>query len=112
MPEFLYGIVPSPEISCSASILGAKAPAGSILTRVWEFSRDLASLDSLSVFPGVLAGTGKRRIDSDQVEFSPIQEFPLDLFPRLQADGGGQRDWEIDVELGFLSFGADGLHFE
>lgn len=49
---------------------------------------------------------------SDQVQFSSIQQFPLDLFPGLQTDGRGQRDGKVNVEFGFLSLGPDGLDFE
>lgn len=45
------------------------------------------------------------------MEFAPIEEFPLHLFARSEADGRGQRQREIDVETRLLAFGADGLHF-
>jgi hypothetical protein len=49
---------------------------------------------------------------SKQVEFASVQEFPLDVFAGLEADGRRQRDGEVDVEFWFLSFGSDGLNFE
>ena len=49
---------------------------------------------------------------TDQVKFSPIQEFPLDLLTRFQTDRRGQGDGEVNVEFGFLVFGPDGLDFE
>ena len=69
------------------------------------------AFDRVSGFAGALARLGWRGVFSDQVQFASIQEFPLDLFSRFQADGRGQRDGKIDVELGLLPFGADGLHF-
>ncbi len=48
---------------------------------------------------------------SDQVEFPTVQQFPLDLLTRLQADRRCQRDWEIHVEFWVLPFGPNGLHF-
>lgn len=47
-----------------------------------------------------------------QVEFASTQEFPLDLFAGLEADGCRQRDGEVDVEFWVLSLGTDGLDFE
>jgi hypothetical protein len=96
-------------------VCGIAAPPGSgrpILTRVWTFNGELLFFDSLSVFPGGLSGTRRRRVDSDQMKFSPIQEFPLDLLSRFQTDCRGEGDREVDVELGFLPFGADGLNFK
>jgi hypothetical protein len=46
------------------------------------------------------------------MKFSPVQEFPLDLLSWFQPDGRGERDWKVNVEFGFLPFGADGLDFE
>lgn len=46
------------------------------------------------------------------MKFSPVQEFPLDLLSRFQTDGRGERDREVNVEFGFLPFGADGLNFK
>jgi len=46
------------------------------------------------------------------MKFSPIQEFPLDLLSWFQTDGRGEGDREVNVELGFLPFGADGLNFK
>ena len=37
------------------------------------------------------------------MEFTPVEQLPLDFFSRFQADGGGQGQGEADVEAGVLS---------
>jgi hypothetical protein len=46
------------------------------------------------------------------VQFTAVEQLPLDFFAGLQADGGGERQREVDVESGLLALGADGLNFE
>jgi hypothetical protein len=60
---------------------------------------------------GVLFRSWRRGEVADQVQLSPVQEFPFHLFPRLQADGRRQRLGKIDMETRRLSFGTDRLHF-
>jgi hypothetical protein len=48
---------------------------------------------------------------ADSHKFSAIEQFPLDFFTGLQADGRRQEQGKIDIELGLLAFGADGLNF-
>jgi len=44
------------------------------------------------------------------MQFLPIEQLPLDLFPGFQADGGRQGQGEAHVEPGVLSTRSDGLH--
>jgi len=37
-----------------------------------------------------------------QMEFAPVQQFPLDVIPRFQADGGGQGEGKAHVQPGLL----------
>jgi hypothetical protein len=57
-------------------------------------------------------GAEARDFNAHKVEFAPIQEFPFDLFAGLQADGGRQRQWKVDIETGLLPTRANRLHFE
>jgi hypothetical protein len=82
-----------------------------VFTGAGRFGRCSEIFDSVLVFLGALLGARRRRILSDQVKFSAVQEFPLHLLARFQTNGCGKGDWEIDVEFGFLSFGPNGLHF-
>ena len=63
---------------------------------------------------GFGAALGERRgcRDPGEVEFSPVEQFPLDFFSGSQTDGGGQRQGEVDVEPGLLAFRPDGLNFQ
>ena len=58
-----------------------------------------------------LSGLEPGQLGSYQVQFRAIEQFPLDFFTGLQADGRRQRQGKIDVEPGLLAFGADGLNF-
>lgn len=58
-----------------------------------------------------LFGGGVHGMRSEEVKFLAVEEFPLDLLSSLQADGGGQRQGEIDVQPRLLTLGSDGLHF-
>lgn len=44
------------------------------------------------------------------MKFAPVQQLPLDLFARLQTDGGRQGQGEADIEPGVLSARTDCLH--
>ena len=68
--------------------------------------------DSVSGFGDTLARSRWGRILSHQVEFSAIQQLPLDLFTGFKANSGGQRDWKVDVELWILVFWPNRLHFQ
>ena len=57
-------------------------------------------------------GGRRRRVQAHQVQFAPVQQFPLDLVAGLEANGGGQGQWKTHVEPGLLSFGADGLDLQ
>jgi hypothetical protein len=46
---------------------------------------------------------------SDKVKFPSVQEFPLDLFAGLQADGGRQREGKIHIQPRILSTRANRL---
>lgn len=48
-------------------------------------------------------------VGTNEVEFSAVQEFPLDLFAWLQADGGRQGQGEAHIEPRVLATGADDL---
>ena len=37
------------------------------------------------------------------MKFTPIEQLPLNLFSRFQADGGGQGQGEAHIEPGVLS---------
>jgi len=50
-------------------------------------------------------------VGADQVKFAAGEEFPFDLLPRPDADGGGEGGRDGDVEAWFLAAGADHLHF-
>jgi hypothetical protein len=43
-------------------------------------------------------------LNSDQDEFAPIQEFPLDFLSWFLTDGCGERDREVNSELGVSAF--------
>jgi hypothetical protein len=47
---------------------------------------------------------------TDQMEFTPIQKFPLNLFPGFQPDGRRQGQWKAHIESGVLAARADGLN--
>lgn len=47
---------------------------------------------------------------SDQMQFAPVQELPLNFLCRLQTDRRRQGQGKADVESGILSSGSDGLH--
>ena len=80
--------------------------------RVRRFDLPTKVFDSVSAFAGALVRAWERRNFSHQVEFPAVQEFPLDLFPRLQPNRRRQRDGEVNVEFWVLSFGPNGLHFQ
>lgn len=61
---------------------------------------------------GFCLGPEWRDFVSDQMQFAPIQQFPLDFFAWFQADGRGQRQRKIDVETGLLFAGTNGLNFQ
>jgi len=46
------------------------------------------------------------------MEFSTIEEFPLDGFAWLDADGGGQGQRKAYVETRLLALGTAGLDFD
>ena len=58
-------------------------------------------------FGQLLAGSGFRRggrgVWTSKVKFTSVEQFPLDLFSRFQADRGGQSQGEAHVESGVLS---------
>jgi len=45
------------------------------------------------------------------MQFTPIQEFPLDLVPGVEPDGRRQGEREINIETRLLFAGANRLHF-
>jgi len=55
-----------------------------------------------SGFEGVNCGAWPWRRDPEasQVQFAAVEQFPLDFFAGLQADGGGEGQREVDVESG------------
>ena len=53
---------------------------------------------------------GGRWTGTPQMQFTAVEEFPLDLFARLQADSGRQGQREADIEPGILSARTDRLH--
>jgi len=72
----------------------------------------MLSRDRFPWFWGAVGGEWGRGVHANQMQFATVEQFPLDLVARLQADGGGQREGEIDVEARLLSLGTDGLDFE
>jgi hypothetical protein len=46
------------------------------------------------------------------MQFATIQQFPLDLIARFQADGRGQGEGKTDVEPRLLALRTDGLNLE
>jgi hypothetical protein len=64
------------------------------------------------MLPGSAPGGGWRDIQPKQVEFAPLQQFPLDVIPRVEADGRRQGQGKTHVEPGLLAFGADRLDFQ
>ena len=57
-------------------------------------------------------GGGRRGLDANQAQFVPVEQFPLDLIARVEADGGGQGQGKTHVEPGLLSLRANGLDFQ
>jgi hypothetical protein len=53
-----------------------------------------------------------RDTGADQVQFTAVEQLPLDFFASLQANGSRERQREINVESGLLALGSDGLNFE
>ena len=45
------------------------------------------------------------------MQFAAIQQFPLDLIPRIETDGRRQSQWKADIKSGLLALRADGLDF-
>ena len=46
---------------------------------------------------------------TEEVQFAAVEQLPLDRFARFQANGGGQGEWEADVEAGVLAARANRL---
>ena len=63
----------------------------------WPYDR----VGHLPAEPG--SGRWGRGVGTLQVKFTPVEQFPLDLFSRFQADGGCQSQGETHVEPGVLS---------
>ena len=61
-------------------------------------------------FSGLGLGRQRSGLVPDEVEFPALQQFPLHLVTRLQADGGGQGQGKTDIQPGFLSARAHGLN--
>jgi hypothetical protein len=61
---------------------------------------------------GALTGGRRGRGEADEVEFIAVEQFPLDRVAGVEADGGGQRDGDVDVEFGAVALRADGLDFQ
>ena len=51
-------------------------------------------------------------LGTDQMEFSAIEQFPLNGFTWLDADGGGEGQRKADVETRLLALGTAGLNFD
>ena len=58
------------------------------------------------------SGRRRRRLGPHQVQFAAIQQFPLDSFAALQANGGGQRQGKADVKTGLLALRSHDLNFQ
>ena len=56
--------------------------------------------------------TGRGCVGAPQAEFASAEEFPLDFFSGLQADGSGQRHGDVDIGPRLLPLGADCLNFD
>ena len=46
------------------------------------------------------------------MEFTAIEQFPLNGFPWLDADGGSECQRKADVETRLLALGTAGLNFD
>ena len=46
---------------------------------------------------------------TEEVQFAAFEQLPLDRFARFQTDGGGQGEWEADVEARVLATRANRL---
>ena len=46
------------------------------------------------------------------MQFATIQQLPLDLIARFEADGRGQGEGKTDVEPRLLALGTDRLNLE
>ena len=57
-------------------------------------------------------GHRSRRAESDQVQFAPIQQFPLHLITGMEADGGGQGQRKTHIQPGLLSLRTNRLNFQ
>jgi len=64
------------------------------------------------MFRGPAFGRGRRRAQAHQVQFSSVQQFPLDAVAGVEADGGGQGQGKTHVEPGLLSPRSNGLDFQ
>ena len=53
---------------------------------------------------------GRSGLQTDQMQFSAVQEFPLNLVAWFEADGGGQSHGKADIESLILALGTNGLN--
>jgi hypothetical protein len=55
-------------------------------------------------------GQRRRRGWPQQVKLAPLEQFPLNLFPRFQSNRRRQGQGETDIETRILSLGTNRLH--
>ena len=80
---------------------------------IWRWEPKSCPYDRVGHLPAE-AGSGRwgRGVGTSQVQFTPVEQFPLDLFTRFQADGGRQRQGKAHVEPGVLSARTNRLSIE
>lgn len=59
---------------------------------------------------GAALGGRSRRLQTNQMQFPPVQQFPLHGFARFEPNRHGQCQGKADIEPGLLAFGSDCLH--
>jgi hypothetical protein len=50
-------------------------------------------------------------METDEVKFIAIQQFPLNRVTWIESNRRGQGDGDIDIQFGSGVFGANGLNF-
>ena len=63
------------------------------------------------VFGRATPSTGRLDLRPDQMELTPIEQFPLHGLAGLDADGGCKGQRKADIETRLLALGTTGLNF-
>jgi len=51
-------------------------------------------------------------VRAEEAQFASAEQLPLYLFSGFEADGGGQRHWDIHIGSRLLALGANSLDFD